>query len=136
VPQRLGLLGELTLRENVEHPFRLARGGVGPDERAAVEELLEELAIVELADRPPARCSLGEQQRAAVARALVVGPRLLVADEPTAHLDAGSTRMAFDAIGRRVLRGMTLLVATHDPDVLAHVDRVVSMADGRIAPRA
>ena len=52
---------------------------------------------------------------AAVARALVVGPDLLVADEPTAHLDAVSTRTVFDAIGRRVLHGMTFLVATHAP---------------------
>jgi putative ABC transport system ATP-binding protein len=109
---------------------------IGPDERAAVEELLEELGIAEVADRPPARCSLGEQQRAAVARALVVGPDLLVADEPTAHLDAGSTRTVFDAIGRRVLRGMTFLVATHDPDVLTQVDRIVPMADGRVVPTA
>ncbi len=133
VPQRLGLLRELSLRENVEHPFRLASGVVAPAERAAVDEVLEELAIADLADRPPARCSLGEQQRAAVARALVVGPDVLVADEPTAHLDAGSTTTVFDAIGRRVLRGMTLLIATHNPDVLALVDRVVRMRDGRIA---
>jgi len=132
VPQRLGLLRELTIRENVEHPFRLASREIANEDRARVRDLLEELGIEELAERRPVHCSLGEQQRAAIARALVVDPRLLVADEPTAHLDAISTASVFDAIGRRVRDGMTFLVATHDPDVLRHVDRIVPMRDGRI----
>ena len=132
VPQRLGLLRELTIRENVEQPIRLAGGRVTPEDRARVDELLDELGIRELAGRRPPACSLGEQQRAAVARALVLAPRLLVADEPTAHLDAASTLRVFDAVRRRVIDGMTLLVATHNPEVLEHVDRVVRMRDGRI----
>jgi putative ABC transport system ATP-binding protein len=134
VPQRLGLLRELTIRENVEQPIRLATGRVGADDRARVEELLDELGIRELANRRPAACSLGEQQRAAVSRALVLEPRLLVADEPTAHLDAGSTLRVFEAIRRRVIDGMAFVVATHDPEVSEHVDRVVRMRDGRIEP--
>jgi putative ABC transport system ATP-binding protein len=136
VPQRLGLLAELTIRENVEQPIRLAAGGVDPERRALVEELLDELGIRVLAGRRPAACSLGEQQRAAVARALVVSPRLLVADEPTAHLDAVSTHRVFEAVRRRVVDGMAFLVATHNPEVIARVDRVVRMRDGRIDTEA
>jgi putative ABC transport system ATP-binding protein len=69
-----------------------------------------------------------------VSRALVLEPRLLVADEPTAHLDAGSTLRVFEAVRRRVIDGMAFVVATHDPEVSEHVDRVVRMRDGRIEP--
>jgi putative ABC transport system ATP-binding protein len=130
VPQQLGLMRELTVRENVEHPLRLA--GRRDDPLAVVDELLDELGLRGLADRRPTACSLGEQQRTAVARALVLGPRLLLADEPTAHLDAASGRAVFAAIERRVATGMAFVVATHDPDVLAHIGRVVSMSDGGV----
>jgi putative ABC transport system ATP-binding protein len=132
VPQRLGLLRELSIRENVEHPIRLSAGRVGSDDHARVNELLDELGIRELAGRRPAACSLGEQQRAAVARALVLAPRLLIADEPTGHLDAGSAHRVFQAVRRRVVDGMAFLIATHDPEVVSRVDRVVPMRDGRV----
>jgi putative ABC transport system ATP-binding protein len=131
VPQQLGLMRELTMRENVEQPLRLA-GRRDDDALAVVDELLDELHLRGLADRRPTACSLGEQQRTAVARALVLGPRLLLADEPTAHLDAASARAVFDAVERRVATGMAFVVATHDPDVLGHVGRVVSMRDGGV----
>ncbi len=67
-----------------------------------------------------------------MARALLAENPVLVLDEPTAHLDAASTLRVFDAVRRRVIDGMTLLVATHNPEVLEHVDRVVRMRDGRI----
>jgi putative ABC transport system ATP-binding protein len=136
VPQRLGVLRELTILENVELPIRLSRGRVDDEARSSAVEVLDEVGIRTVANRRPAECSLGEQQRAAVARALVLAPRLLIADEPTAHLDARSSAAVLDAIRTRVVDGMTFLVATHDPDVLAHLDRAVPMRDGRIPPNA
>src|SRR5207253_9630115 len=82
VPQGLGLLEELSIRENVQLPGRLG-GTVDVD----VDELLAELGLSDVADRHPSESSLGEQQRAAVARAVAVAPALVLADEPTSHPD-------------------------------------------------
>jgi len=86
VPQHLGLMDELSVRENVEYPARLAR--CLEDRRDLIEDLLERLGLAGMQHRPPTETSLGEQQRTAVARAVVLAPSLLVADEPTAHQDA------------------------------------------------
>ena len=127
VPQELGLVGELTVRENVELPARLGR--VPASDTA---DLLASLSLTELAERSPDELSLGERQRVAVARAVACSPRLLVADEPTAHQDERRADMVM-----AVLRGVTalgggVLVATHDERLLAQVDRVARMVDGRL----
>jgi ABC-type lipoprotein export system ATPase subunit len=136
VPQALGLLDDLTVRENVALPVRLGLGR----RRAAggrTEELLGLFGLAELADRSPSETSLGQQQRAAVARALVVGPQLVLADEPSAHQDAAWVHDVFAAL-RQVVhdRGAACLVATHDPDALAFADRVLHLADGELTERA
>jgi putative ABC transport system ATP-binding protein len=130
LPQHLGLIDELSLRANVEYPARLA--GRLAEAQRAVEELLEILGLAELQDRSPREVSVGEQQRTALARALVLQPRLLLADEPTAHQD----RVWGDRVAQ-VLRGAAdhgtcCLVATHNERVLALFDRVIPMADGLI----
>ena len=130
VPQRLGLMPELSVGENIEYPLRL--GGAGREAYEGIERLLEDLALAGLVDRYPSECSLGEQQRAAFARALVSKPRLLVADEPTAHQDAARSRAIFDAIRRCAADGTACLVATHDPEILGSLDRTLFMSDGRI----
>jgi ABC-type lipoprotein export system ATPase subunit len=127
VPQELGLVAELTVRENVGLPARLGRVG-GADTAG----LLESLSLAELAERSPDELSLGERQRVAVARAVACSPRLLVADEPTAHQDERRADLVM-----AVLRGVTasgggVLVATHDDRLLAQVDRVARMLDGRL----
>jgi ABC-type lipoprotein export system ATPase subunit len=130
VPQKLGLLEELTVRENVEHPLRLA--GVLDDRDDRAEELLERLGLAHLQDRQPRETSLGEQQRAAVARALVRNPRLLLADEPTGHQDAGFANVVFEALRDAAAQGTACLVATHNEQVVPHLDRVLHIADGRL----
>src|SRR2546428_12400841 len=89
VPQTLGLVEELSIRENVELPLRTRPGQLWRDKdtHPRVEALLRALGLAELADRSPGEVSLGEQQRGALARALVLLPRLLFADEPTGHPD-------------------------------------------------
>ncbi len=127
LPQRFGLLDELSVRANVEYPGRLA----GRLDHERVDDLLDRLGLTELQDRQPRETSVGEQQRAALARALVLSPRLLMADEPTGHQDTGWARAVLEALRRAAAEGTCCLVATHDQEVARGFDRVVAMADGR-----
>jgi ABC-type lipoprotein export system ATPase subunit len=130
--QRFGLLPELSIGENVALPLRLsAQPGGGPD-GDGVATLLQRLGLAELADRPPAETSVGQQQRAALARALVQSPTLLLADEPTSHQDAAFAERVWDVLGAARAAGTACLVATHDPAVAARADRVWQIADGRL----
>ena len=130
VPQHLGLVDELTIRENVEYPARLS-SSMG-EAASRVEELMESLGLDPLEDRFPRETSVGEQQRTALARALVLSPRLVLADEPTGHQDEGWSEAVVAAIRAASVRGTACLVATHDPEVIRRSDRVVTMADGAI----
>ena len=125
VPQTLGLLPELTMGENVGLALRLgARGAID------VVSAMAMLGVDALADRPPEETSLGEQQRAAVARALVTGPALLVADEPTSHQDEANADRVIDALVAAAAAGSCVVVATHDGRMLSRCDRVLRIADG------
>jgi ABC-type lipoprotein export system ATPase subunit len=136
VPQALGLLDDLTVRENVALPVRLRLGPARAHE-GRTEELLGLFGLAELADRSPSETSLGQQQRAAVARALVLTPQLVLADEPSAHQDAAWVHDVFAAL-RQVVhdRGAACLVATHDPEAVAFADRVLHLVDGELTERA
>jgi len=129
IPQSLGLSEELTVRENVALPLRLSERRV---DEPPVDALLERLDLVALADRYPLETSLGEQQRTAVARALVLQPNLILADEPSSHQDDVRVDIIFGLLGEATAAGACCVVATHDPDVIRLVDRVVNMRDGRI----
>ena len=131
VPQKLGLFDELTVRENVEYPARLA--GRLPELRDAVSRLMDDLGIAHLRERYPKETSLGEQQRTAVARALVLSPTLVLADEPTGHQDAVSERRVLDAFGHAAANGAACLIATHNETLAPRLDRVLAMADGRLS---
>lgn len=130
LPQRLGLIEEITVRENVALPVRLA-GGPRADQ-TEVERLLAALGLAQLADRLPEEVSLGEQQRTALGRALVLRPALLLADEPTGHQDEGWSERVVRLLHDACAGGMTALLATHDPEVLEAVDHVLYIRDGRI----
>jgi putative ABC transport system ATP-binding protein len=130
LPQDLGLVEELTVAENVELPLWLAgRLGEGRAEAAA---LLERLGLAGHGGRLPAEVSLGERQRAALARAVVVRPRLLLADEPTCHQDADWATAVFGALRALAGQGGCCLVATHSEEFLALADRVLTIVDGEL----
>ena len=131
LPQRLGLLDELSVRENVELPLRLG-GGPRRDAAGRVDELLEDLGLSDLAGRPPSQTSLGEQQRAALARAVVVAPRLLLADEPAGHQDAVFAERVLAVLRSAAARGTACLLATHNRDSLRFCDHAIAIADGRV----
>jgi len=130
VPQRFGLLDELTLADNVAMAARLAGA---PDVRRAAVAALETMRLAHLADRMPDEVSLGEQQRTALARALVVRPSFLIADEPTGRLDEElSTHVLATLREVYAAAGTGVLVASHDPVVVGAADRVVRLSDGQV----
>jgi putative ABC transport system ATP-binding protein len=131
LPQRLGLLDELTVRGNVEWPARL--DGDPARVRGRVDELLEALGLAQLEERLPREISVGEQQRTALARALVLSPRVVLADEPTGHQDDRTATAVFEVLRRAARDGTACLIATHNAEVAPYLDRVLRMADGRIA---
>jgi ABC-type lipoprotein export system ATPase subunit len=128
VPQALGLTDELTVLENVELPLRL--GGDVP--HLSVEPLLDDLAIAQLAGRLPNEISIGEQQRVAVARALLLSPRVMLADEPTGHQDAEMAERVMTRLRAAAAEGTACLVATHSPETVEFADRVLGIRDGRV----
>ena len=134
MPQKLGLMEELTVEENIEYPARLA--GTLDERSDDVEELIDVLGLGELRSRYPREASVGEQQRTAIARALSVHTSVLLADEPTAHQDTASAERVFAALRRAADAGTAVVVATHNPEVIRHLDRVLTMADGHLEEAA
>jgi putative ABC transport system ATP-binding protein len=129
--QAFHLVPTMTALENVAIPLELAA------RRDAFDVAEAGLAAVGLAQRVlhyPGQLSGGEQQRVALARAFAARPKLLLADEPTGNLDTATGAMVIDLLfALSAEHGTTLLLITHDRDLAARCDRMVHMADGRIA---
>ena len=131
VLQAFHLLPTMTATENVATPMELA-GETGVQARARAQ--LEAVGLGHRLDHYPQQLSGGEQQRVAIARAIAPGPSLIFADEPTGNLDVATGHGIIDLLfARRAETGATLLVITHDPELAERCERVVTMADGRIA---
>jgi len=130
--QAYNLVPVLTALENVE--FVLELQGMGPERHGRARAVLAELGLADLADRRPSRLSGGQQQRVAVARAVAARPKLVLADEPTANLDGENAEILMHLMrDLRERHGMTFVFSTHDPRVVAHAVRVVTLVDGRVA---
>jgi putative ABC transport system ATP-binding protein len=130
--QAFNLVPVLSALENVE--FVLELQGMGPERHARARAVLAELGLADLADRRPSRLSGGQQQRVAVARAVAARPKLVLADEPTANLDGENAEILMHLMrDLRERHGMTFVFSTHDPRVVAHAVRVVTLVDGRVA---
>jgi putative ABC transport system ATP-binding protein len=123
---------ELSIRENVELPARL-RGTLAAD-GPTVERLLVDLGLEELAGRPPAETSIGQQQRTALARALVLQPAVLLADEPSSHQDAGFRDRVWEQIAKAAAAGTACLIATHEDEAAASATRLWRISDGTPVP--
>jgi lipoprotein-releasing system ATP-binding protein len=128
------LLPEFTALENAEMPMRIARRPA-TEFRARATDLLNAVGLQERLEHRPTMLSGGEQQRVAIARALVMNPTLLLADEPTGDLDE-HTADALHALLRDMHRhrGLTSVIATHNPRLAAACDRVLRLEDGRLRP--
>ena len=130
VLQAFHLLPTMTAEENVATPMELA-GMADARDRARAE--LTAVGLGHRLDHYPQQLSGGEQQRVAIARATAPRPALIFADEPTGNLDATTGHTIVDLLlARRAEPGATLLVITHDAELAARCDRVVTLADGRI----
>ena len=125
VPQRFGLVPELTVEENVELPAQLVDAGPAAG-------LFERLAIHELLDRYPAQISIGQQQRVAIARALRLESRIVLVDEPTSHQDPVHAELVWAALDAAADAGSACLVATHELDARRRADRWWPIEDGRL----
>ena len=130
--QTFNLIGHLSVEKNVELPAIAA--GIPPGERRArVRALLEELGLTLHAGKRPLELSGGEQQRVAIARALVNNPKLILADEPTGNLDT-TNALAVVGLLKRIKeeKGVTVILVTHNLELIRYADRVAKMRDGRI----
>jgi putative ABC transport system ATP-binding protein len=134
--QSFGLIPILSAAENVGVPLRLVRRPRAERE-ARVAMLLELVGLGAQAAQRPYELSGGQQQRVALARALANDPPLLIADEPTGQLDSETGQEIMDLLRALVrARGMTALVATHDPNLVELADRVLTLRDGRLVGAA
>jgi lipoprotein-releasing system ATP-binding protein len=126
------LLGEFTALENVVLPQMIA-GRRRRDAEERGRSLLGMLGLAARAGHLPGKLSGGEQQRVAIARALANTPRVLLADEPTGNLDVGTSGVVFDALLAAVReQGVAALIATHNPELAARMDRRVTLQEGRV----
>jgi putative ABC transport system ATP-binding protein len=135
--QTFNLIPVLSALENVEFPLLVRRSagrGVRGSDRERAKQALAEVGLADFAHHRPDELSGGQRQRVAIARALVTGPVIVLADEPTANLDSGTGEAIvslMEEINRR--EGTTFIFSTHDPRIMARAQRVVRLADGRIA---
>ncbi len=129
--QSFHLLPRLTVRENVLLPQRFTDT---PDADAGqrADALLRRVGLGERLQHRPQQLSGGQMQRAAIARALIMQPRLLLADEPTGNLDSRSAADVLGLIDELHADGQTIVLVTHDPDVAARAQRQIRLRDGRI----
>jgi lipoprotein-releasing system ATP-binding protein len=126
------LLPEFSALENIMMP-QLVRGLSENDARERAKQLLDYMKIGPRAEHRPAELSGGEQQRVAIARAVANAPLLLLADEPTGNLDPETASYVFDALEALVRQsGLSALIATHNHDLAARMDRRVTLSHGKI----
>ncbi|AWV23480.1 Lipoprotein releasing system ATP-binding protein lolD [Roseomonas mucosa] len=126
------LLPEFTAEENVCLP-QMAAGVSRARAAERARQLLAGFGLTGREHHRPGRLSGGEQQRVAIARALANGPRILLADEPTGNLDVGTSDRVFaELLESARERGLAALIATHNPELAARMDRVVELRDGHL----
>ncbi len=112
---------------------QLILGKSKPDAKARASELLERLGLGDRMDHRPTELSGGEQQRVAIARAVANGPKVLLADEPTGNLDPKTADGVYEEFLRMIAdEGLTALIATHNMELAAQMNRIVRMEDGQL----
>lgn len=132
--QAFNLLPDLTVRENVYFPLHFAEVRRGEGD-ARVQKLLDRVGLLHAAHRRPAQLSGGEQQRVAIARALVTDPALILADEPTGHLDEATGRDIASLLFTLASEfAKTLILVTHHREFANRADRRIGLVAGRIVP--
>ena len=129
--QAFNLIGDLTVRQNVELPLKY-RGLPAQERRDLTHQALEKVGMLHRLNHYPAQLSGGQQQRVAVARAVAGRPLVLLADEPTGNLDSRNGEMVMDLLAGLHAGGATICMVTHDSRYLAAALRTVHLFDGRL----
>jgi len=130
--QSYNLVSTLTVAENVAFPMEWTRKPEQEIEKRVIE-LLESVDLQRRANHFPAQLSGGEQQRVAFARALANDPELVLADEPTGNLDVKNGQKIIQMLISLKEREKTVIVATHDPQIMQLADQVLCLEDGKLA---
>ncbi len=126
------LLPEFSARDNIAMPLLIA-GKSKSEARNKADELLTLMGLADRGHHQPAQMSGGEQQRVAIARALANDPHLVIADEPTGNLDPDTTSRVFETLIRMARQeGAAVLIATHNMALTAHMDRVLTLENGKL----
>jgi putative ABC transport system ATP-binding protein len=134
--QTFNLMPRLTVEENVALPLKY-RGGISrPERRARALRLLDRLGLGDRIGHRPDELSGGQRQRVAIARALIGEPAILMADEPTGNLDSHAGAAVLQTFDELHALGHAIVLVTHDPTVAARAQRIIHIADGRVAQPA
>ena len=132
--QAFNLMPTMDAADNIRLPIELDGRRTTAEEEGRVADLLTRLGLRDRWSHRPGELSGGQQQRVAIARALVTRPRVIFADEPTGNLDRRSGAAVMDLLVAATREeGQAIMLVTHDPSVAARADRVVFLADGRVA---
>jgi ABC-type lipoprotein export system ATPase subunit len=126
------LLPSISLTKNVTIPMEFCNRFPAQERKTRALSLLNQVGILDHANKKPSLISGGQQQRVAVARALANDPTIVVADEPTGNLDSKTACEILDIFSGLSQQGKTILIVTHDKTVAARADRIVSIADGEL----
>ena len=129
--QTFNLLPRATALQNVELPMVYA-GASSRDRRERAAEALRRVGLGERMDHRPNELSGGQRQRVAIARALVNRPSILLADEPTGNLDSATSEEIMRVFSQLQAQGQTVILVTHEADIAAHAERVITLRDGRV----
>ena len=129
--QNFNLIDELTVFENVELPL-IYLGYKSRERRQKVEDVLEKMQITHRKKHFPLQLSGGQQQRVAVARAIVAGPKLILADEPTGNLDSAHGEEVMNLIEDLNKNGTTVIIVTHSQRDAEYSQRIIRLFDGQI----
>ena len=129
--QEFNLLDTFSLRDNIYLPLVLGGKNI-KDIRKRAEPITDAIGISDILDKFPYEVSGGQKQRAAVARALITGPKLILADEPTGALDSASSTELLKVFGEINKSGQTVLMVTHSVDAASHANRILFIRDGVI----
>ena len=127
------LLPTLTIAKNVILPMDFCATFPAKERRGRALDVLGRVGIADQADKLPATLSGGQQQRAAIARALANSPAVLLADEPTGNLDSQTAESILELFAGLAAAGTTVVIVTHEREIAGRVDRVLMLADGRVA---
>ena len=129
--QSFNLIDELNVYENVELPL-LYMGIPGVERKKRVEEALQRMGMMHRVKHFPQQLSGGQQQRAAIARAVVAGPKLILADEPTGNLDSKNGREVMELLKELHRDGTTIVMVTHSQHDADYADRIIHLFDGQV----